>query len=66
MGMIGMIGPTGPTRGVPENGDTCGVCGKLAQLFVDDRARRRYEDTGLCQECQDVSDEDDELMGWPA
>ena len=31
----------------------CVGCGLLASIFRDDLARREFEISGLCQECQD-------------
>lgn len=33
--------------------DVCVACGKVATEFKDERSRREFEISGLCQVCQD-------------
>ena len=40
--------------------DECVSCGRIALIFCDDLGRREYEDTGLCEACQEVFEQEDE------
>lgn len=43
----------GHSRAASVRLDTCNLCGKEATNFRDDRSRREFSISGMCQACQD-------------
>jgi hypothetical protein len=43
----------GRSRSLAKAGKGCVSCGKPANTFKDERSRKEYNISGLCQDCQD-------------
>jgi len=40
----------------------CVWCKQQIQTFVNDQAKEKYNNTGLCQKCQDDAQQEDEKL----